>query len=166
MKNDISKDIYMALNEDYSDGDKITVSEDDFEDGDYVGAAKSNKGIYVGDPCYVLGDDIYYDIWDKKYDFRDGVITINGQFCFVVHRTAYGDGEYYGYDYPNQYAYPVDSGCLAVIPVELIDPNKMDQANELGHIFEGSKTGIMSYKNGVFKIDFDNIDSTMIDTNI
>ena len=164
--NNVSKNIYVRLNEDYFDGDEITVSEDEFEESDYVGTAKSNSGIYFGDPCYVLGDEVYDKIWGEKYEYSDGVIEVDNNLCFVVHRTAYGDGEFYGYDYPNQYAYPVDSGCLAIIPTELIDPDKEKDADRLGHIFRGSKEAIMNWKNGVFKIDFDNVDSTMVDTNI
>lgn len=163
MSKNLSSDIMKKLNENWDDG-KIAVEEDEFEAEDFVGSVKSEKGIYFGDPCYVLSDDIYYGIWDNKNDFKDGVINVKDNLCFVVHRTAFGDGEFYGFNYPHQYTYGVDSGSLAIIPVELLDPSKGDP-NDLGHVFEGSKEAMMSYKEGVFKVDFDNIDSFLVDTN-
>ena len=78
----------------------------------HVGTVVSKKGsFYVGDPCYVLPDEIYHGIWGDKYNFEDGLIeTPEGNW--LVHGTAYGDGYYDGY--------PVDSGTLSVIPAELI----------------------------------------------
>lgn len=163
--NNISCSIIKRLNENWDDGE-IAVEEDEFEEEDFIGSVKSSKGIYFGDPCYVLNDDDYDFIWGDQNGFKDGVIPIRKGLSFVVHRTAFGDGAYYGFNYPHQYTYPVDSGCLAIIPVELLDPEKAKRANELGHIFEGSKEAMMSYKEGVFKIDFDNIDSFLVDTNI
>lgn len=160
----ISRRIYKTLNEDYFDGDKITVDEDEFTEEDFIGSVKSDIGIYFGDPCYVLSDELY-NVWVDKYDCSDGTID-TGSGIFVVHGTKYGDGEYYGYNYPNDYPFPVDSGTLAIIPVEMIDPEKENKSNELGHIFSGSKEGMLSYKDGVFKIDFDNKDSMLVDTNM
>lgn len=164
MKNNISKDIFNKLDEGYFDGDQITVDEDEFTEDDFVGNVKSDLGIYFGDPCYVLSDELY-NVWIDEYNCVDGSID-TGKGIFVVHGTKYGDGEYYGYNYPNNYSFPVDSGTLAIIPIEMIDPKKKDRSNELGHIFSESREGMLSYRDGVFKIDFDNKDSILVDTNM
>lgn len=32
---------------------------------------RSDEGFYVGDICYVLGNEIYYGVWGEKYNFRE-----------------------------------------------------------------------------------------------
>ena len=138
------------------------VTEDDFEDEDFVGEIKSSKGIYVGDPCYVVYDDVYDDIWGDKYDYGNGVIK-SPKGDFVVHGTYFGDG-CYGFGY----RFPVDSGTIAIVPGELIDENKVAQydggIDSLGHFFNTSNWAAMSYREGTFKIDLNNKDSFLIDT--
>ena len=100
----------------------------------HVGTVVSKKGsFYVGDPCYVLPDEIYHGIWGDKYNFEDGLIeTPEGNW--LVHGTAYGDGYYDGY--------PVDSGTLSVIPAELIAEDKAKDALRLGKIFPGKEASV------------------------
>ena len=154
--------MYESVTKNLKEYEEEYVDEDDFEEGDFVGEIKSNKGIYVGDPCYVVYDDIYDNIWGEKYNYGDGVIkTDRGNF--VVHGTYFGDG-CYGFSY----RFPVDSGTIAIVPGELIDDKKVSQytggINSLGHFFDTSNWAAMSYREGTFKIDLNNKDSFLIDT--
>lgn len=105
--------------------------------------------FYVGDPCYVLSDDIYYGIWDDKYDFKDGKIDVDDTLSFLVHGTAYGDGSYQG---SNGSEYGVDSGTLAIIPMDLVA--KLDGV-QFGSV-ETSNTAWLDYNDGIFDITLDN----------
>ena len=56
---------------------------------------KSGKGFYIGDICYVLGNDDYYRFWGKQKRFAEGAFEIPGKgYAFAVGFTAYGDGVY------------------------------------------------------------------------
>jgi hypothetical protein len=81
--------------------------------GDYV----------ISDPCYVL-DDADYDrlLTDTDYfnvDSGGGVFkdSVTG-LSFAVFSTAYGDGCYLD-NYGRRYG--VDAGCIACIPLEMLD---------------------------------------------
>lgn len=104
--------------------------------------------FWIGDPCYVLSDDIYYGIWDDKYNFEDGIIDCGNGLSFLVHGTAYGDGSYQG---TNGAEYGVDSGTLAVIPMDLVA--KLDGV-QFGSV-EASKTAWLDYNDGTFDITLD-----------
>lgn len=105
--------------------------------------------FWIGDPCYVLSDDIYYGIWDDKYNFEDGKIDVDDKLSFLVHGTAYGDGSYQG---TNGAEYGVDSGTLAIIPMDLVA--KLDGV-QFGSV-EASNTAWLDYNNGTFDITLDN----------
>ena len=105
--------------------------------------------FYVGDPCYVLSDDIYYGIWDDKYNFEDGIIDCGNNLSFLVHGTAYGDGEYTG---TNGFDYGVDSGTLGIVPIELVEK---EDGLQFGTV-ETSKTAWLDYNDGNFDITLDN----------
>ena len=45
------------------------------------------KQLFIGDPSYCLTDDLYHNVWGKKYDYKDGVIAENGQIIGIVHGT-------------------------------------------------------------------------------
>lgn len=77
---------------------------------------RSNLGFYIGDPCYVLNDEEYQQNWGNRNGFRDGEIQTDKGVWFV-HDTAFGDGEYHD---QNGIDYGVDSGTLAVIPMEIV----------------------------------------------
>ena len=110
------------------------------------GSIESKVGkFYIGDPCYVLDDNIYFDIWDKKFNFEDGRVDCNDGLSFLVHGTAYGDGEYYD---ENGNVYGVDSGTIAIIPIELVGKTSGLQK---GNVFSGDKAG-MDYTDGTFTI--------------
>ena len=109
----------------------------------------SNTGFYIGDPCYVLPDEIYYGVWDEQYNFEDGKIIVKDGLAFLVHGTAYGDGEYFD-DIGTSYG--VDSGTLAVVPFELIKkpeimPSEGDY--EYGRFVAGTNA-TLDYRDGVF----------------
>lgn len=109
----------------------------------------SEKGFYIGDPCYVLSDDVYYRVWGDKYDFHDGTFEANG-FTVAVAGTAYGDGYYLGSDGKR---YPVDSGTIAVVPIELStkDEEAINREHD-GRYVEG-KEAKFDADGGIFTID-------------
>lgn len=107
---------------------------------------KSNKGFYIGDPCYVLDDSIYHGIWGNEHNFEDGVIEADG-YEFAVFGTAYGDGCYEDGD-GNEYG--VDSGTISVIPIELLNKSE-DELNEEGRYIDGF-TADIEYNNGYYSI--------------
>lgn len=128
--------------------------------GDFI---TSGKGFYIGDPGYVLSDDVYYGIWYEKYNFKNGKINVDGKLSFIVHRTAYGDGEYFD---GSGFSYGVDSGTLAIIPLELIKETEIEPNEgkyEYGRIVFGT-TGSLEYADGVFTFRIDSKDIIVIDT--
>lgn len=114
--------------------------------------------FYIGDPCYVLGDKIYFDIWSKKFNFNDGYIEVKKNSGFEVHGTYYGDGEYKD-EQGNKY--PVDSGSLAVIPLEICSKSK---GLNKGRVVSSSNASL-DYKDGLFTIKLDN-GEVVIDTDL
>lgn len=125
---------------------------------------KSEKGFYIGDPCYVLPDEIYNEIWGDKYNFKDGKIEV-GDKAFLVHGTAYGDGEYFD---GIGTSYGVDSGTLALIPLELIKDNELipdEGAYEYGKVVYGTKGSLKYYddETGMFEFIIDS-KPTIIET--
>lgn len=143
--------MYESIKNNLNEYEKEDITLRDFEDDDesLVGETKSSVGIYVGDPCYVMYDDVYDNVWGEKYGYSDGVIE-SDKGTFVVHGTAYGDGEY-GYTY----SFPVDSGTIAIVPGELVDfENKVKNSdiNSYGHYFPGATMATLSYIDGVFRI--------------
>lgn len=108
---------------------------------------------YVGDPCYVLEDRLYYDVvlpalhaypesqlpedLDDVVDYLDNyrikqksLMHIRGRKC-VVFSTEWGDGEYQD-QLGNVYG--VDSGLIACIPVELLTEEVLKIAHNLGRV--------------------------------
>ena len=73
---------------------------------------------YVGDPCYVIEPwEDWLDVFLDQCD-NDGVIDkFRGEDCFVAY-TMWGDGAYRDTD---GRTYLVDAGCIAAIPVEIIN---------------------------------------------
>lgn len=81
------------------------------------GKVKSNIGFYIGDPYHVLNDKEIYGNWEKKYKFDAGDIKTDCGTWFN-HSTAYGDKDCH---YDNRgVGYKVDSGIIAVIPLEVV----------------------------------------------
>lgn len=101
----------------------------------------SEKGFYFGDPCYVLKDADYNE-WDKQLDYENGAVEING-LHWLVHETLYGDGEY---NLSDGNKAGVDSGSLALVPLELCDPDELKGWQNLAH--EGFNMALMIPKYG------------------
>lgn len=107
---------------------------------------KSKTKFYIGDPCYVLKEEIYDEIWGGA-GYEDGVHTDPATgLQFAVVGTVIGDGYYSGRFLTsthtgiqkNYYEFPVDAGAIAIIPVELCDVEKLAKAvtaNEYGYVF-------------------------------
>lgn len=131
--NEIYAGEYDELTESLSEDNKIISGSEEF---------------YIGDPCYVLGDNIYSDIWGDKFGYCNGKIDCGNGQAFLVHGTAYGDGSYDDDDFNS---YGVDSGTLAVIPVELCE--KLDNLS-WGRVVSG-KEATLEYDNGKFFITVD-----------
>ena len=85
---------------------------------------------FIGDICYALPDEVYDNVWGKKYKYEDGSYEAEG---FAVHRTAYGDGCYHGSDGVD---YAVDAGVLGITKID--DDQRYDNStlNDLGKIVE------------------------------
>lgn len=93
----------------------------------FVGEIESNIGFYVGDICYALSDKMYQEEWGGKHHFQEGCFEVmDSGLSFAVGYTAYGDGCYAD---NKGHKYPVDAGCIGVVPLELV---AKESANELG----------------------------------
>lgn len=85
-------------------------------------------GFYIGDPCYALKDELYskWINWGSEREktegtwCNDGKFSLDGKDIMIVDSTYQGDGFYEG----TSTDYPVDAGCLSVIPLEFCDPTK------------------------------------------
>ena len=135
---------------------KSALGESKLEEIENVDDTVQSNEFWVGDPCYVLSDDIYDNIWGKEYNYQDGLIDCGNGLSFEVHGTAYGDGCYEG---SNGFMYCVDSGTIAVIPKELV---VKEDGIDSGSLHK-STSGKIEYDNGVFRIEFDN-ETLEIDT--
>jgi len=124
------------------------------------GIIKSNKGFYVGDPCYVLSDEIYHHFWGAVCHWEDGIhsVPVTGE-QFAVCGTAYGDGEFFD-EYGR--AYGVDSGTLSIIPLELVED--ISNAKDCGYVTEKPGSVDICCYNGLFTVNF-GYEKFTIDTN-
>lgn len=144
---------------------------DQFYEGfnDFKGVAgllSSKKGFYVGDICYVLGEEVYHEYWGRKKEYKDGVYKEN-DFQFAVAGTAYGDGEYID-NHGNVYG--VDAGVIGIVPYETIvrygrkgringidgkplsEQNIIGMLNQYGAFYEGETASFIA-ENGVFEME-------------
>ena len=77
-------------------------------------------GLIICDPCYCVDEKFYYDVWDKKHNFSEGLINDElGRYAMIVSHTNCGDGTFHD-NLGN--AYPVDSGNIAVINAGVLKP--------------------------------------------
>lgn len=124
------------------------------------GTIKSSKGFYVGDPCYVLSDEIYHNFWGDVCHWKDGIHNVpTTEEQFAINGTAYGDGEYFD-EYGRVYG--VDSGTISVIPLELVED--IDSAKDYGYVTEKPGSVDFCFYNGLFTVDF-GYEKFTIDTN-
>lgn len=98
--------------------------------------AKSPSGkVYIGDPCYVMKNDLY-DLLFAKMDW-DGVHCVETEVLPGViacaGTTRYGDGFYD--------SFPVDSGTLGAVPIEACDPDKISEE----HMFQDGEEVTLNY---------------------
>ena len=84
----------------------------------------SKQGFIIGDPCYLLSDEVYDKVWGGEYGYSDGQIQV-GDYSFLVHGTAHGDGVY---DTSTGATCGVDSGTIAVVPLELVNQEYDDSS--------------------------------------
>jgi hypothetical protein len=92
-----------------------------------IGTIDSKIGFYIGDPCYILPDSIYRQFWGKQHKFVAGVFqNIPGYAIggFAVAGTDCGDG---CFEDNLGHHYPVDSGTLSVVSLELADEKKLKE---------------------------------------
>lgn len=71
---------------------------------------------YIGDPCYVFSSKSWAELI-RTDGFDDGPVVFRGRPLWAGH-TLHGDGEYLD---QFQNSFPVDSGLLGAVPVELIE---------------------------------------------
>ena len=114
-----------------------------------TGSVSSKKGFVISDPCYTLSKSVYRSFWGKKKNFDDGVFDY-GDTSFAVSATAYGDGVYYD---NHAHKYPVDSGVIALIPLELVS-DKSDLNS--GVVIRIPGEAEFMCEDGVFDITFSN----------
>lgn len=107
---------------------------------------KTNKAMYLGDPCYVLADDLYQQ-WGEQRNWKDGVIKA-GDSEWCAGGTAFGDGCYYDNDSDTEYG--VDAGVLGLVPLEIIDDE--DCAIRLGRVIEEAGEYEFEDEDGYFTI--------------
>ena len=113
---------------------------------------KNEKGVWIGDPCYVVPEELWgsfcnaWMAYEKKHEDlpRCYIAETHDEYSgrgFYSWSTAYGDGCYQLYVNNEPVAkLGVDAGCLAAIPVELLDEwNKRHGLGDfegLGHVVE------------------------------
>lgn len=51
------------------------------------------KGIYIGDICYALEEDVYFGVWGKN-NYQDGEYETEDGKKFAVAHTKHGDGTF------------------------------------------------------------------------
>jgi hypothetical protein len=106
---------------------------------------------YIGDICYALNEDIYYDFWCEKNNFADGKYVYKAH-NFVVNSTYYGDG-YYSSNSVDGMCYAVDAGVIGMVHENLIDKSKHSIHLGTMHTFTDDIT--FEYVDGTFMIDCD-----------
>ena len=108
---------------------------------------------YLGDPSYVLTEDLYYDVLGEKYKFESGKYDLTNNEIYkdyvVIHNTHNGDGIFKD---SKQRKYKVESGLLGLVPRRLITEGKMEQAKKFGHFFNFPSNIEFYYDAGIFYV--------------
>lgn len=81
---------------------------------------------YVGDPCYIIPDEMWSDYIVEMFDEKGG--SLGPIFCIqykqyrtFVFDTAYGDGQYpISVNGVEMASFGVDAGCYSLIPAQLV----------------------------------------------
>ena len=121
------------------------------------------EGLYIGDVCYALEDDAYYNEWGIKHNFQDGLITTESNLRFAVSGTAYGDGLYKGSDGSE---FPVDAGVIGVVDLRLAKRYTQAQLSSLGLIIPNATKVEFSAEDGYFEIIVFENDKEILSFNI
>lgn len=122
---------------------------------------------YIGDPCYPFPHDNtnLWDSWCKiLMNGGDRVADWRKVFEFRGHKvatdsTAEGDGVYcdqFGHDYP------VDSGSLGILPIDLIRPFSKytdESLMDLGNIVTFDEPFVVTLDHGIFHFGHITIDT-------
>lgn len=107
------------------------------ENVNQVGKMPAGK-YYLGDPCYVIHDELWPEFCNQIDDsrIRNGdIITFQNHPVFVT-STNYGDGVYQ--DQLLNF-YGVDAGIIALVPLEICKKRTLENNFEgLGHAFEAA----------------------------
>lgn len=102
---------------------------------------------YLGDPCYCFahGTESWRELLNSCRCFEYTMGILNNSYVLAFN-TMYGDGTYID---NNGYNYPVDSGLIGLVPVNLIEENStFSKNNECGRIVEFKKDFICTNING------------------
>lgn len=116
---------------------------------------KTDKGFFVGDPCYVFEDmwsnivSQYFEEDEKNGYDKSHTITVNGGHIGMV-STMYGDGGYLGTDGGD---YSVDSGTLGIVPIEVAELD-VNENSYLGRVIEYKGEARVLYEEGLVTIEF------------
>lgn len=101
---------------------------------------------YIGDPCYVIGDDKdWLDFLDRMDSARGEAFEYRDETCWVGD-TKWGDGVYFD-NFDNNY--PVDAGLIGVIPMGVVDDHK---GSDFGNIAVFKEDFTIEYHDGKFNI--------------
>ena len=102
---------------------------------------------WVGDPCYVVRDEEWYDVCDHSDLDTPAKISNGITFCF---NTQYGDGEYVD---QHKRRYPVDSGTIGLTSFEhnpTFDPKQY--GSSMAHLVEFKEEVECTNYNGVITL--------------
>ena len=116
---------------------------------------------YIGDLCYVLGDDVYEKVFGG-HGYEDGLYTKkNSNEFFFVAGTAYGDGCYPSSDGKE---FCVDAGIIGICPISCM---RKDDGG--GQTYTFTQPVECKFRGGVFEFvsgyDYLKIDTAGYDEN-
>lgn len=120
---------------------------------------KTKKGLFIGDPCYVIPDEQWSDYVDAYLEARDkghAHFNFNGVNVGGTN-TAYGDG-FYDDDEGN--SYPVDAGLIGVTPLELLSK----VSGGMGLFIQGEFEARIEYNDGDIEIHINGRNPIIIPT--
>ena len=110
----------------------------------------NTSSVWIGDPCYVLKDELYASVVDHD-DYDNGILSDGNTQFGLVHHTMYGDG---AYPASSGCYYGVDSGSIAILDGKFADGSLVDKGVNF-NLEEGEHTITLSYKNGEFTFIID-----------
>lgn len=119
---------------------------------------------YLGDPCYVLSEDLYKEIGELifpewQHDGRDVLLQVeleDGSKVMIADwRTAYGDGRYDIMHKDGLAIACVDSGGLALLDKRLCDAKKYTEERllEIAHFVTLTEPATLRTEGGDARLD-------------